>query len=94
MFRNAVAHKFQQKVSTCNGSANKFNKVVLHGETLALVTTAIVAKVESSYSFGETCLATEVQKPTILHCATPAETCFVTPLHTSFSKKFQRVTAA
>ena len=49
----------------CNGTANKFHKVVLHGETLVLVTTAIVAnveKVESGSTFGETCLATEVLK--------------------------------
>jgi len=30
----------------------------------------------------------------MLHGATPAETCFATPLHTSFSQQFQRVTAA
>ena len=76
----------------CNGVANKFHKVVLHGETLVFVTTVIVAtvaEVESGSTFGETCLATEVQKgftkPTMLHSATPVETCFATPLHTSFS---------
>ena len=36
--------------------------VVLHGETLVFVTSAIVAEVESGSTFGETCLATEVQK--------------------------------
>ena len=49
----------------CNGVANKFHKVVLHGETLVFVTTAIlatVAEVESGSTFDETCLATEVQK--------------------------------
>ena len=49
----------------CNGTANKFHKVVLHGETLMFVTIAIavtVAEVESRSTFGETCLATEVQK--------------------------------
>ena len=49
----------------CNGVANKFHKVVLHGETRVFVTTAIVAtvaEVESGSTFGETCLATEVQK--------------------------------
>ena len=49
----------------CNGVANKFDEVVLHGETLVFVTTAIVAtvaEVESGSTFGETCLATEVQK--------------------------------
>ena len=30
----------------------------------------------------------------MLHCATPPETCLATPLHTRFSEKFQRVTAA
>ena len=49
----------------CNGVANKFHKVVLNGETLVFVTTAIVAtvaEVESGSTFGETCLATEVHK--------------------------------
>ena len=49
----------------CNGVANKFHKVMLHGETLVFVTTAIVsivAEVEGGSTFGETCLATEVQK--------------------------------
>ena len=44
---------------------------------------------ESGSTFHETCLATEVQKsftkPTMLHGATPAETCFAAPLDTSFS---------
>ena len=38
--------------------------MVLHGETLVFVTTAIVAtvaEVESGSTFRETCLATEVQ---------------------------------
>ena len=49
----------------CNGAANKFHKVMLHGETRVFVTTAIVAtvaEVQSGSTFGETCLATEVQK--------------------------------
>ena len=49
----------------CNSTANKFHKVVLHGETLVFVTTAIVvtvAEVEGGSTFRETCLATEVQK--------------------------------
>ena len=49
----------------CNGVANKFHKGMLHGETRVFVTTAIVAivaEVESGSTFGETCLATEVQK--------------------------------
>ena len=42
-----------------------YHKVVLHGETLVFVTTAIVAtvaEVESGSTFRETCLATDVQK--------------------------------
>ena len=49
----------------CNGTANKFHKVVLHGETFVFVTTAIVAtvaEVGSGSTFDETCLATEVEK--------------------------------
>ena len=49
----------------CNGTASKFHKVVLHGETLVFVTSAIVAtvaEVESGSTFRETCLAMEVQK--------------------------------
>ena len=42
----------------CNGTANKFHKVVLHGETLVFVTTVIVAtvaEVESEFKkFHET----------------------------------------
>ena len=45
-----------------NGTASKFHKVVLHGETRVFVTTAIVAKVESGFTFRKTCLATEVKK--------------------------------
>ena len=67
-------------------------KPLLHGETLVFFVTAIVAtvaKVESGSTFREICLATEVQKsflkPTMLHGATPAETCFASSLHTSFS---------
>ena len=62
---------------------NKFYQVVLHSETLVFFATAIVAtvaEVESGCTFRETCLATEVKKsftkPTMLHGATPAETCF------------------
>ena len=43
-------------------------------------------EVESGSTFRETCLATDVRKsftkPTNLHGATPAETCFAAPLHT------------
>ena len=67
--------------------------MVLHGETLVFISNAIVAtvaEVESRSTFRETCLATEIQKsftkPTMLHSAAPAETCFAAPL-------FQRVTA-
>ena len=40
-----------------------------------------VAEVESGSTFRETCLVTA----TMLHGATPAETCFAASLHTSFS---------
>ena len=71
---------------------NKFNQVVLHGETLFFFATAIVAivaEVESGSTFREICLATEAQKsftkPTMLHGAMPAVTCFASSFHTSFS---------
>ena len=71
---------------------NKFHQVVLHGEALVFFATAIVAtvaEVESDPTFRETCLATKVQKSftklTMLHGATPAETCFASSLHASFS---------
>ena len=80
---------------------NKFHEVVLHRETLVfspLRPLRAVAELESGSTFRETCLATEVQesimKPTMLHGSRPAETCFAASLHTSFSLKFQRVTAA
>ena len=44
---------------------DQFHEVVLHGETLVFITTAIVAtvaEVESCSTFCETCLATGVQK--------------------------------
>ena len=44
---------------------DQFHKVVLHGETVFFVTSAIVAtvaEVESGSTFLEICLATEVQK--------------------------------
>ena len=70
----------------------QFHEEVLHGETLVFIITVIVAtvaEVESGSTFRETCLATEVRKSfrklTMLHGATPAETCFTVPLHTSFS---------
>ena len=48
-----------------------------------------VAEVENGFTFRETCLATHVRKSfaqlSMLHGATPAETCFAVPLHTSFS---------
>ena len=76
----------------CNGAAKQFHEVVLHGETLVfspLRPLRAVAEVESGSTFRETCLATEARKsftkPTMLHGATPAETCFAAPLHTSFS---------
>ena len=76
----------------CNSEQDQFYEVVLHGETLVLSTLRLlqaVAEVENVSTLCETCLATEVRKSftkhTILHCATPAETCFAAPLHTSFS---------
>ena len=55
-------------------------RVVLHCETLVFITTAIVAtvaEVESVSTFRETCLMQrkfkELQKPTMLHSATPGE---------------------
>ena len=74
------------------GERGQFHEVVLHGETLVfspLRPLRAVAEVESGSTFRETCLATEAQKsftkPTMLHGATPAETRFAAPLHTSFS---------
>ena len=71
---------------------DQFHEVVLHGETLVfspLRPLRAIAEVESGSTFHETCLTTEVRKsftkPTMLHGATPAETCFTAPLHTSFS---------
>ena len=73
--------------------------MVLHGETLVFVTTAIVAtvaEVESGSTFRETCLATEIQKVSRNRPCYKVQRLlkrFATPLHTSFSQKFQRVTA-
>ena len=82
-----------------NGDRDQFYEKVLYGKTLVfspLRPLRAVAEVESRSTFRETCLATEVRKsitkPTMLHGATRAETCFAAPLHTSFSLKFQRVT--
>ena len=56
---------------------------------IATVIFATVAEVESGSTFRETCLTTEIResfmKLTILHGATPAETCFAVPLQISFS---------
>ena len=86
--------------------------MVLHGESLVFITTAIVATVaeaEMGSTFHETCLKTELKKVSrnrpcytvqrllklfffprnnfiiITIITTPAETCFVAPLHVSFS---------
>ena len=66
--------------------------MVLHVEILVfsqLRPLRAVAEVESGSTFRKTCFATDIQKsftkPTMLHGATPAETCFAAPLHTSFS---------
>ena len=67
----------------CNGTANKFHKVVLHVETLVYVTGAIVAtvaEVESGSTFGVTCLATKLKR---FH-----ETDHVTRCN-AFAQKFQ-----
>ena len=76
----------------CKTERDQFNEVVLHGETLVfspLRPLRAVAEVESGSTFRETCLATEVRKiftkPAMLHGATPAETCLIVPLHTSFN---------
>ena len=83
----------------CNSVANKFHKVVLHGETLVFVTTAIlatVAEVESGSTFRVTCLATEVQKVLrnrpcytvqrlLKHVSQRRCTLVATPLHASCS---------
>ena len=66
---------------------------MLRDETLAFITSAIVAnvaEVESCSTFRKTCLATEVReghtKPIMLHCATPtAETCFAVAFATCVS---------
>lgn len=91
----ALARKLRDKTER-----DQFHEVVLHSETLVFVTTQIVAtvtEVNSGSTFPETCLATEIQqsftKPTMLHSATLAETCFAVLLHISFRSKFQRVTA-
>ena len=50
---------------------------------------ATVAEIDSGSTLRDTCFATEVQKsftkPTMLHGAKPAETCFAAPLHISFT---------
>ena len=50
---------------------------------------ATVAEIDSGSTLRDTCFATEVQKssmePTMLHGATPAETCFTAPLYISFT---------
>ena len=85
----------------CKGERDQFHEVVLHVETLVfspLPLLRTVAKVESGSTFLETCIATEIRKsfmkPTLLHGGTPAETCFIAPLHTSFSYTFLMVTEA
>ena len=75
----------------CNGTANKFHKVALHGETLVFVTTAIVAtvaEVESGSTLSETCLVTEVQK------VSRNRPCYTLQRLLKQANEFQRVTAA
>lgn len=62
---------------------DKFHEMVLHGEILVFIASAVVATVvgvESGSTSRNTFLATEVQKgytrPTMLHGATPPETRF------------------
>ena len=54
------------------------------------ITTTIVAEVESGSTFREAFLVTEVQESyktrTMLHSATPAETCFSSKLRRSVQK--------
>ena len=76
----------------CNGERDQFHQVVLHGETRFFSPLRLLrafAEVESGSTFRETYLATEVRKRfeklTMVHDATPAETYFAAPLHTSFS---------
>ena len=68
---------------------DQFHEVVLDGEILVYITTAIVAE-EENRTFRETCLATEVEKsfmrPIMLHGAMLAETDFPAPIQMSFSR--------
>lgn len=76
---------FRFLIGTRNvAEGDHFHQVVLHGENLLFITSAIIATVaegESSFTLRETCLATEIKqsftKPTILHLAKPAETSLV-----------------
>ena len=68
------------------------HQVVLYGETLDFITSAMVATVAeigSGSTLRDTFLATEIQKsltkPIMLNGATPAETCFTLPLRISFT---------
>ena len=65
---------------------DQFHEVVLDGEILVYITTAIVAE-EENRTFRETCLATDVVKsfmrPIMLHGAMLAETDFPAPIQIS-----------
>ena len=73
-------------------SVTRPSETTLRGVVRYVITSAMVAtvaEIDSGSTLHGTCLMTEVQKsftkPTILHGATPAETCFETPLHVSFT---------
>ena len=66
--------------------------MVLYGETLDFITSAMVetlAEIDGGSTLCDTLPQMEVQKSftksTMLHSATPAETCFTLPLHISFT---------
>ena len=88
--RNVVARVAGSDWLTWRTVTRPSETILLHGETLVFITTSIVAEVrEGCSTFPETCLATEIQqsfmKPTMLHGAMPAETCFAVLLHRIFS---------
>ena len=61
----------------------------LYGGFITSAMVVTVAEIDSGFTLRDTCLAAEVQKsftkPTILHGATPAETCFPASLRISFT---------
>ena len=86
-----LVSKFVVPVSVWR-SVTRPSETTLRGVVRYFITSAMVAtvaEIDSGSTFHDTCLITEVQKsfttPTILHGATPAETCFAAPLHVSFT---------